>query len=513
MSIFSKIRELTNFETAISEKQKQADILSSQITEKAQAANQLEIAIKELEQNRDVIYQGIYTKAQETALADISSTLLQKNAELAECVSEIDQKRTVVAKLNEQIISTNKEWETLSKKVAKIKATYKSIMNVVKNYFSGNLSDSNIILKYDEDLDALSNDLSPTVPLTLQCMNVKQLRARYRQNEQLIKDTLLRYKSRYTTKANLAIYSLMVIALESELQNVLYNLSYGKLEKSTDAVKTITSKYLKLAAEGNQTIASTLVKFIGEIEYLFLEAVNIEYEYYVQKERIKEEQRAIREQMRQEAEERKLLEQQRAQIEKEESKYKAEMASLTEQLTIVVDPVKIQQIQVRLNQLGNQLNEVEAKKEDIINLQNGRAGYVYVISNLGSFGDDVFKIGMTRRLEPQERINELGDASVPFPFDVHSMIFSDNAVGLENSIHQALKIKRLNKVNLRKEFFKVSLDELENLVYSYEPSCEFRRTMLAEQYNQSLSIAGDAPCNVNLDNDEDEDVEQEDEIE
>lgn len=130
-----------------------------------------------------------------------------------------------------------------------------------------------------------------------------------------------------------------------------------------------------------------------------------------------------------------------------------------------------------------------SKKEEITSLQNGKAGYVYVISNLGSFGNDVFKVGMTRRLDPQERIDELGNASVPFKFDVHSFIFSQDAVQLESDLHAALESKRVNKVNPRKEFFKVSLDDLEKLVEKYDPAAEFNRTMQAEQYYQSLSVA------------------------
>ena len=216
--------------------------------------------------------------------------------------------------------------------------------------------------------------------------------------------------------------------------------------------------------------------------------MKIEYEYYVQKERIKEEQRTIREQMRQEAEERRQLEQQRKQVEKEEEKYQNEISSIALQISSTVEGDKLQQLQERIAQLRIQLSSVEEKKEQITRLQNGQTGYVYVISNLGSFGGNVFKIGMTRRLEPQERINELGGASVPFHFDVHSFIFSNDAVGLENRIHKMLNNSRLNKVNLRKEFFKTSIDELEQLVYSLEPSSEFNHTLLAEQYNQSLSI-------------------------
>ena len=280
----------------------------------------------------------------------------------------------------------------------------------------------------------------------------------------------------------------MVIALAAELQNVLHSLGYGRLDDALSNINTITAKYLKIATEGNQNIAPTMKKFIGEIDYYYKEAVHIEYEYYVQKERAKEEQRALREQMRQEAEERRQLEQQRKQIEKEESKYHDQIAQVTEQLAASQDDEKIRQLEARLAELQQQLTSVAEKREEIVHLQNGKAGHVYIISNIGSFGDDVFKVGMTRRLDPQDRVNELGDASVPFPFDVHSFIFSDDAVSLENQLHKTLNDRRVNKVNLRKEFFRVSLDELEELVNQIAPTAEFKRTILAEQYRQSLSI-------------------------
>lgn len=134
------------------------------------------------------------------------------------------------------------------------------------------------------------------------------------------------------------------------------------------------------------------------------------------------------------------------------------------------------------------LNKVKEKKEEIITLQNGKAGTVYIISNLGAFGDKMFKIGMTRRIEPMDRVRELGDASVPFPFDVHGLIFSEDAVALEYQLHKELARQRVNKINLRKEFFEVGIDDLEDLVTRVDPTAAFERAMLAEQYHQSLSI-------------------------
>ena len=316
-------------------------------------------------------------------------------------------------------------------------------------------------------------------------MDVKELRKAYKDNEKQIDQLMDLYKARYTTKANKSIYSLIVIALRAELQNVLYNLKYDKLEKSVEDIKTISAKYLKIAAEGNQSIAGTLTKFIGEMEYLFINAVKIEYSYYTKKEQARQEQLALKEQMRQEAEERKALEAERKKVEKEESKYKAEIEKLQGTLEQTSSDAETQKLRARILELQKQLSDVVVKKEEIINLQNGKAGNVYIISNLGSFGKDVFKIGMTRRLDPQDRVNELGSASVPFKFDVHSFIFSEDAVGLEKKLHDTLNDKRLNKVNLRKEFFKVDISELEELVSSIDPTAEFNTTMLAEEFHQS----------------------------
>ena len=317
-------------------------------------------------------------------------------------------------------------------------------------------------------------------------MDVKALNKAFRDNDKQIETVLSRYAGRYNTKANQAIYKLMVIALRAELQNILYNLKYEKLDVGEEQVKAVTSKYLAIATQGNQSIAGTMTKFIGEIEYLFLNAVKIEYNYYVKKEQARQEQAAIREQMRQEAAERKALEAEKKKIEAEESKYQSEIERVQRQLSAAAGQ-EADMLKSRILELESMLSNVRVKKDDVLRLQNGKAGTVYVISNLGSFGENVFKIGMTRRLTPQDRIDELGSASVPFNFDVHSFIFSQDAVALEGQLHQRLNNQRVNKVNLRKEFFYSSVDELEALVTEIDPSAEFTRTMAAEDFRQSQS--------------------------
>lgn len=469
----------------------------------------LESEIKELQNtlsDQKKLYEDIKISAQSAGKQELQMLWDQKQIELDLDTQKLADLRTKSSELEKQIEKANRSLNSTITRSTKIKNVYRSMEYALNTYSTMDASEQGF--EVPETIAVLDELLEPTVVLKLHSMDIRQLRKLYNQNSKQIEETLAKYQSRYTTKTNAAIYRLMVIALKAELQNVLFSLKYGKLEDAFSNIKLITAKYLKIVTDGNQTIASTLTKFIGEIEYYFLEAIKIEYEYYVKKEQIKEEQRAIREQMRQEAEERKRLLQEREKIEKEESKYHAEMSSLKDQLTKTTDNDKVAALQARIQELQLQIGEVAKKKEDIIRLQNGQAGYVYVISNLGSFGDDVFKIGMTRRFNPQERVDELGSASVPFPFDVHSFIFSKNAVDLENTIHKRLNEKRVNKVNLRKEFFKVTLDELEELVQEFDPTAEFVRTMAAEQYHQSMSI--DEPVDsISYDYEDDSDYSEE----
>lgn len=419
-----------------------------------------------------------------------------KNQNILENISE---QKEILKRLNLEIYKLNGQEFTSKNRISKNKELYNAMMYSLDNYFNKEFSEQHLKLPYSqiEKLD----ELCPSVILKLHCMDMRDLRKEYRKNDKLIDKVLEQYASRYTTKANKAIYKLMVIALRAELQNILYNLKYEKLDTAIENTKKVTKKYLNIAGEGNQSILPTLTKFIGEIEYLFINAVKIEYNYYVKKEQAKQEQKALREQMRQEAEERKALEAEKKKIEKEESKYNTEIEKLKSQLADAQES-EIQQLNAKIIELQNQLSQVIIKKNEVINLQNGKAGNVYIISNLGSFGENVFKVGMTRRLEPQERIDELSNASVPFRFDVHSFIFSDDAVSLEKRLHEILNDKRVNKVNLRKEFFNVSLDEIENIVNEVEPTAEFNRTMLAEEYRQSLSSSSNYVVDKTLDYDD-----------
>ncbi len=482
----SDIFKINKFKESISQLQQENQDLQKNIQELRTAADNMRSKLKEL--NGFSYY-------------DVKQMTEKLEFECKEKQSIIDQQLVKMAELENQKTRIERNIKTQTNKLSRSKELVKSVNYSLEQFFNYNPDQEDIKLQ-DFEISEL-DEISPSVILKLHCMDMKDLRKAYRQNDKQIDSILEKYSARYTTKANQAIYKLMVIALRAELQNILYNLKYEKLEKSIADVKSVTQKYLKIAGDGNQSIAGTLTKFIGEIEYLFINAVKIEYNYYVKKEQARQEQLALREQMRQEAEERKALEAERKKVEKEESKYQLEIDKLKDQISNAKTE-ELEKLNARILELQNQLAEVAVKKEEISTLANGKAGNVYVISNLGSFGENIFKIGMTRRLNPQDRVNELGDASVPFKFDVHSFIFSNDAVGLESKLHSILNEKRVNKVNMRKEFFYTSIDELEELVTNIEPTAEFNKTMLAEEFRQSQSAESPYTSDYVMEDDDEE---------
>jgi hypothetical protein len=230
-------------------------------------------------------------------------------------------------------------------------------------------------------------------------------------------------------------------------------------------------------------------------KYLELKTKELDlvHSYKMKKQAEKEEQREIRAQM---AEERKAqleieraikeaeAEEVRAQkaLDKARKEMEAKLAKMTEE--------QAELYQTKIDALQDALTEAELKGQKALSMaQQTKRGHVYVISNIGSFGDDVFKIGMTRRLDPQDRVDELGSASVPFLFDVHAMIHSDDAPALENALHQHFDNQRTNMVNRRKEFFNVSLKDIKEAVYKIAGNdVDFVETVVAQHYYETLAI-------------------------
>ncbi|RXK59013.1 DUF4041 domain-containing protein [Lacibacter luteus] len=201
-----------------------------------------------------------------------------------------------------------------------------------------------------------------------------------------------------------------------------------------------------------------------------------------------EEQRRIKEQIREEEKARREFERAMKEAQKEEETLKKLIEKAQSEVAKANEEQK-EKFELQLLQLEEKLKAAEEKNQRAMSMaQQTKSGNVYIISNIGSFGEDVFKIGMTRRLEPLDRIRELGDASVPFEFDVHSMIFSEDAPGLERQLHKLFLKMQMNKINPRKEFFKVTLTDIKDEIEKMGLNPKWTMAAEAKQYRESLAL-------------------------
>lgn len=248
----------------------------------------------------------------------------------------------------------------------------------------------------------------------------------------------------------------------------------------------------KLAEKLEKSAASFHCGFNTEYVKIKYEECRLQYQYSLKNQEEKEEQRLIKERMREEVKAQKEYERAIAIAEKEERMYRKMLEKAKESLGKATEDERIVAEQ-RIEDLEQQLAEAIKKEERAKSLaEQTRRGHVYVISNVGSFGEGVYKIGLTRRLDPLDRVKELGDASVPFKFDVHAIIYADDAPALESSLHQEFKHRRVNAVNFRKEFFEVDLPEIKAAAESIVGNeIDFQTTMLAEEYNETKRLQRD----------------------
>jgi len=217
------------------------------------------------------------------------------------------------------------------------------------------------------------------------------------------------------------------------------------------------------------------------------EELYLAFEYQQKKQEEKEEQKRVREELREQQKLEQEIRQAREKIAREKKHFTKAINELELKLKEATSDSERALVIEKLEEVKGQYTELE-KEERVIDYRekNAKAGYVYIISNIGSLGENVYKIGMTRRLEPTERIDELGDASVPFGFDVHALIFSDNAPALEAKLHEHFYKNRINKLNHRKEFYRADIREIEKIIKdNYDKVVDVVKEAPAEQYRES----------------------------
>ena len=276
---------------------------------------------------------------------------------------------------------------------------------------------------------------------------------------------------------------LLLRAFNAECDDIIEHVRYSNLDASEKRITVSRDAISKLGAIMGVSITPAYYRL--KIEELYLA-----FEYQQKKQQEKEEQKEARARLREEAKLAKEIEEERKKLEKEQRHYQNALRKIEAQLTGASEAEKAD-IEQKREELVQQLEKIDQAFKDVDYREaNQRAGYVYIISNVGAFGENVYKIGMTRRLDPMDRVDELGDASVPFNFDVHAMIFSDDAPKLEAALHKAFADRKLNFINQRREFFRVTLDEIKDVVRAnFDKTVEFVDFPPAEQYRQSLAIA------------------------
>ena len=266
-------------------------------------------------------------------------------------------------------------------------------------------------------------------------------------------------------------------AFNNECDAAIANVSWNNIERME---KRIVKAY-EAINKMNETNKIFISPYYLQLK---LDELRLAFEYKEKRQIEKEEQAELRrlereeEQLRKEAE-RALAEEKKLEVLLEKVQEKA----------LHSDGPELERLLAEIAKLGDELKEMQRKHDRVKAMaEQTKLGYVYVISNIGSFGENVYKIGMTRRLEPMDRVKELGDASVPFYFDVHAMIFSEDVPSLEAQIQREFADRRLNQVNYRKEYFNVTLEEIKQKFWELNPNVEFIDEVEAREFKESEEI-------------------------
>lgn len=274
-------------------------------------------------------------------------------------------------------------------------------------------------------------------------------------------------------------------SFNNECDAIIHKVKFNNVEVAEKKIRTAREQLNKL----NEYNSIVITDYYLDLK---LEELYLVYEYALKVQEEKEEQKRLKELLREERKAQEELNQRLKIIQKDEQHFLNALSNYQRQLENVKEGYRYN-LEKEIAKLQGQLRELQEEKEQLdYRLHHAKAGYVYIISNIGSFGENIFKIGMTRRLEPLDRVKELGDASVPFTFDIHAMIFSKDAPQLERSLHNAFQDKRVNKVNNRKEFFNVKLEEIKQVVYkNHNDVVEFIKVAEAREYRETCMIEQD----------------------
>ncbi|MBB1271233.1 DUF4041 domain-containing protein [Psychromonas sp. SR45-3] len=423
---------------------------------------------------------------------ELDSKIAEKNAILSTVTEELAEVIALKGKEKEllgAIKSQETEIEVATKKVYELNINAENLDNEVQ----GLMSYLDLYSQIDE-FTSVGHYEEPEYLFETSLRFAEQIKDIRQQQKDMIKDkiaitfpedTVISSDKAFNKKILNGQVKLMLTSFNIETDLLIANLKPSNFARTIERIE-------KLANNLEKNSATFECGFNTDYVGLKFEECKLQYQYTLKKQEEITEQKLIREQIKEEQRAIKEYEKAIADAEKEEKLYRSLLEKARQELLELNDEERMV-AENRIEALELQLAEAEAKEERAKSMaQQTRKGHVYVISNIGSFGENVYKIGLTRRLEPLDRVKELGDASVPFIFDVHAMIYVEDAPALESALHREFNKQRVNAVNFRKEFFNIDLDSIKDAVERIAGvEAEFKMTALAEDYYESKRLRGD----------------------
>ena len=426
---------------------------------------------------------------------------LEQIDEYEKKIQELQQETN---RLNEMLSPEHKDIEKLKREISELKAQKSNLLKEFEKNKNGyvNLKNqiqylSKVLTEKKNEIVAVNNEIemqsygiyTPTYEFSNSSLYKDELkRIRDKQKELIKENQACNGNENWTVNNNAAkgrkmvkdVKKLLLRAFNLECDDIVKNVKISNFEKSKERIYKSSNQISKLGSVWS-------ISFSQDYINLKIAEVSIALDFAQKKQEEKEKIRELKEQQREEAKAQKEIEAARKKLQKEQSHYQNALKMLNEQLEKDSDNkdllAKKEELELNIEDTNKAIADVDYREA------NKRAGYVYIISNIGSFGKNIFKIGMTRRLDPTERVNELGDASVPFKFDIHALIFSEDAPALEAALHKSFESKKLNKINQRREFFNVTLDEIKSEVKkNFDKTVEWIDVPEAEQYRQSILL-------------------------
>lgn len=425
------------------------------------------------------------------AKSKLNAEIKNKNGELSRKIEENDKLNSDLERFS-GIVSIENEIESKNKEFSEIQASATELNDKFINA-------KTIFKELEKDIKLYQNDLEfidlgiyePIFDLETSEKYKEKITQIVTRQKQLIKDGNACVCNTEWTVGNSRkqgeimtrrYINLTLRAFNGECDSLISKVRWNNVKRFEERIKKAFNAINKLGKSNNTFLTDKYLK-------LKLDELHLVYELAHKKYQEKEDAREIRAQQREEERAQREFEKARKDAEMEEKRYQKALEKAKKDLGLVSGE-RLDELNSQIAQLEQNLKDAhEAKERAISRAQETKSGHVYIISNLGSFGENVYKIGMTRRLEPMDRVKELGDASVPFTFDLHAMIFSENAPELENLLHKEFDDRRINKVNYRKEYFKVTLDEIEQVIKDkYEKEVDFIKVSEAQQFRETQSI-------------------------